>query len=158
MNNDMNININIDINMNIDIPPPPPHPMLPPRPLCGRPQHGVGVGGVISIFILISIWILIFISLLIWIIYNKARFGNPKPLLLRFRLAAGTIFSKKRHAFLTKGVFWSKTDIFGKCLSNICQYSSMYCTVYVPTYIYIYIIYIYIYTYVHTIYIYKCIC
>ena len=21
-----------------------PHPMLPPRPLCGRPQHGVGVG------------------------------------------------------------------------------------------------------------------
>ena len=25
-------------------PPTPPHPMPPPRPLCGRPQHGV-VGG-----------------------------------------------------------------------------------------------------------------
>ena len=31
-------------------------------------EHGVGVGGVISILILISISILIFISLLIWIL------------------------------------------------------------------------------------------
>ena len=31
--------------MNIDTIPPHPHPMLPPpRPLCGRPQHWVGVG------------------------------------------------------------------------------------------------------------------
>ena len=39
----MNINIHIDINMDIDITPPP-HPMLPPRRLCGRPEHVVGVG------------------------------------------------------------------------------------------------------------------
>ena len=39
----MNINIHIDINMNIDITPSP-LPMLPPRPLCRWPQHGVGVG------------------------------------------------------------------------------------------------------------------
>ena len=31
-------------------------------------EHGVGVGGVISVIILISISILIFISLLIWIL------------------------------------------------------------------------------------------
>ena len=43
INNDMNINIHIDINMNIDITSPP-TPCSPPRPLCGRPQHGVGVG------------------------------------------------------------------------------------------------------------------
>ena len=33
---------------------PHPTPCSPPRPLCGRPQHGVGWGGVISLFTLIS--------------------------------------------------------------------------------------------------------
>ena len=47
--------------------PPAPTPCHPPAPSADGPDMGWGVGGVISIFILRSIWILIFISLLIWI-------------------------------------------------------------------------------------------
>ena len=65
ISNDMNINDHIDINISIDINTPPPH-ALPPRPLGRTAPAWGGVGGVVSVFILISMWILIFISLLIW--------------------------------------------------------------------------------------------
>ena len=49
----MNINIHIDINFNIDIPPPP-NPIPPLAPSADGPSMGWGLGGVISIFILIQ--------------------------------------------------------------------------------------------------------
>ena len=75
-------------------------------PVCGGP--GMGWGGVISIFILISILILIFISLFIWIgnicVYNPL--ASPSR-----RRPQALFFFEKRHAFLQKGPFLTKALI-----------------------------------------------
>ena len=102
------------------------HPMPPLRPLCARPQHGVGVGGVISIFILISIWILLFISLWIWI--------DPKPDLQR---PAGFFIYMFWHAFLTKARFVNIQRLlsmflwYWSIIVNICENTVLH--TYLPT-------------------------
>ena len=63
------------------------------------------------------------------VFFEKARFGVPKPCLLRFRLAAGTFFFKKRHAYLKKVCFCQKTDIFNQYWSIFGQYLSIFVNV-----------------------------
>ena len=128
------------------------HPMPPPPgPVCEQPRHGVGVGGGISIFMLISIWILIFIPLLIWI----DNIGIPK------------LHLDVQQDFLFLDMPFSKRCVLVKQLStsgqyllifvNIDQYTILR-TVCIYTYIYVYVYtYIYTYTYIY-IYVYLCIC